>query len=164
MKIKKVVANNRKKAFEVHTRTREYLLPYAATQPSLGVSDRVLEARVEKEMGNEGFVYTMAFGEEGAVHIDHILEYNKDPTYLAEMVLYKLTVWAQEEVEKSDLGTRELIRRLGTSPAQFYRLLDQTNYRKSMRQLLVLLQSLGCDVDVIRKDLIPVTDHSLSKT
>jgi len=67
------------------------------------------------------------------VHIDHVLEYNKDPAYLADMVLYKLTVWAQEEVEKSDLTTRELIRRLGISPAQFYRLLDQTNYRKSMR-------------------------------
>ncbi len=75
----------------------------------------------------------MASGQEGAVHIDHVLEYNKDPAYLADMVLYKLTVWAQEEVEKSDLSTRELIRRLGTSPAQFYRLLDQTNYRKSMR-------------------------------
>ncbi len=49
------------------------------------------------------------------------------------MVIYKLTIWAQEEVEKSDLSTRELIRWLGTSPAQFYRLLDQTNYRKSMR-------------------------------
>ena len=75
----------------------------------------------------------MASGQEGAVHIDHVLEYNKDPAYLADMVFYKLTVWAQEEVEKSDLSTRELIRRLGTSPAQFYRLLDQTNYRKSMR-------------------------------
>ena len=75
----------------------------------------------------------MASGQEGAVHIDHVLEYNKDPAYLADMVLYKLTVWAQEEVEKSDLTTRELIRRLGISPAQFYRLLDQTNYRKSMR-------------------------------
>ena len=75
----------------------------------------------------------MASGQEGAVHIDHVLEYNKDPAYLADRVLYKLTVWAQEEVEKSDLSTRELIRRLGTSPAQFYRLLDQTNYRKSMR-------------------------------
>jgi hypothetical protein len=158
MKIKKVVANNRKEAFEVHTRTREYLLPYAATQPSPGVADRVLEARVDEEMGNEGFVYTMASGEEGAVHIDHILEYNKDPTYLVDMVLYKLTVWAQEDVEKSDLSTRELIRRLGTSPAQFYRLLDLTNYRKSMRQLLVLLQILGCNVDVSRTDPIPVTD------
>ena len=75
----------------------------------------------------------MASGQEGAVNIDHVLEYNKDPAYLADMVLYKLTVWAQEEVEKSDLTTRELIRRLGISPAQFYRLLDQTNYRKSMR-------------------------------
>ena len=158
MKIKKVVANNRKKAFEVHTRTRDYLFPYAATKPSPGVADKVLETHVDDELGSEGFVYKIASGKEGAVHIDHILEYNKDAAYLADMVLYKLNFWAQEGVEKSNLSTRELIRRLGTSPAQFYRLLDQTNYRKSMRQLLVLLQILGCNVDVIRTDPIPVTD------
>ena len=28
---------------------------------------------------------------------------------------------------------------------------DQTNYRKSMRQLLTLLHILGCDVDVVLK-------------
>jgi hypothetical protein len=44
---------------------------------------------------------------------------------------------------------REIIRRLGTSPAQLYRLLDQTNYRKSVDQLLRLLQVLDCDVDLV---------------
>jgi hypothetical protein len=29
------------------------------------------------------------------------------------------------------------------------RLLDQTNYRKSVDQLLALLQALNCDVDLI---------------
>jgi hypothetical protein len=36
-----------------------------------------------------------------------------------------------------------------TSPAQFYRLLDQTNYRKSVDQLPRLLQALDCDVDLV---------------
>ena len=44
---------------------------------------------------------------------------------------------------------REVIRRLGTSPAQLYRLLDQTNYRKSVDKLLSLLQVLDCDVELI---------------
>ena len=41
------------------------------------------------------------------------------------------------------------VRRLGTSAAQLYRLLDQTNYRKSVDQVLNLLHVLDCDVDLI---------------
>ncbi len=39
-------------------------------------------------------------------------------------------------------------RRLGTSASQLYRLLDPTNYKKSVDQMLALLLVLGCDVDV----------------
>ncbi|MBW8057718.1 MAG: helix-turn-helix domain-containing protein [candidate division NC10 bacterium] len=42
-----------------------------------------------------------------------------------------------------------MIRRLGTSATQFYRLLDQTNYNKSLGQLLSLLHILDCDVDLV---------------
>ncbi len=151
MKITKVVPNNRKRAFEVRTRGRSYVFPYAVVRPAPTRGNRVLEARVDEEMGKEGFVYTLESGKNGAVHIDHVLEYNKDPSYMADMLLYKLTLWAQEATKISPLSTRELIRRLGTSPAQFYRLLDQTNYRKSMRQLLALLHVLDCEVDVVLK-------------
>jgi len=44
------------------------------------------------------------------------------------------------------LPRREIIRRLGTSASQFYRLLDQTNYKKSVDQVLALLNVLGCEV------------------
>ncbi len=43
----------------------------------------------------------------------------------------------------------EYNRRLGTSATQFYRLLDQTNYRKSVDQLVSLLQILDCDVQLV---------------
>ena len=151
MKIKEVVPNNRKKAFEVYVRGKSFVFPYAVVRPTPTKGDKVTGVYVDEEMGREGFVYRLESGEEGAVHIDHVLEYNKDPGYMADMLLYKLTLWAQEATKKSGLSTRELIRRLGTSPAQFYRLLDQTNYRKSMRQLLTLLYLLDCEVDVVLK-------------
>jgi hypothetical protein len=44
---------------------------------------------------------------------------------------------------------REIMRRLGTSAAQLYRLLDQTNYRKSVDQVLALLQVLNCEIDLV---------------
>ena len=58
----------------------------------------------------------------------------------------------EQLVVGSTLSKREIIRRLGTSASQFYRLLDQTNYSKSVGQLLALLHVLDCDVDlVVRK-------------
>jgi hypothetical protein len=151
MKIIKVIPNNRKRAFEVHTRSKQYLFPYAVVKPTPSRLNRVKEVHLDSEMANEGFVYQLASGEEGAVHIDHVLEYSRDPAYLTDQLLYNLTLCAQTAVKKSELSVREIIRRLGTSPAQFYRLLDQTNYRKSMRQLLALLHILHYDVDVVLK-------------
>jgi len=45
---------------------------------------------------------------------------------MRDLLLYKLTLEAQKQVEKSPLSKRELIRRLNTSPAQFYRILDDS--------------------------------------
>ena len=66
-----------------------------------------------------------------------------------ELLLYKLTIEAQKRVEESGLSKREITRRLGTSATQFYRILDQTNYRKSVDQVLNLLHVLECDVDLV---------------
>ena len=52
-------------------------------------------------------------------------------------------------MKNSDLSKREVIRRLGTSASQFYRLLDQTYYEKSVGQMLALLRVLGKDVDLV---------------
>jgi len=59
---------------------------------------------------------------------------------------------AQERLEQSPLSRREIIRRLGTSPARFYRLLDSANDRKSVDKMLMLLHVLGCEVEVIVQD------------
>lgn len=110
--------------------------------------DRLQGCRSE-ELGGEGFTYRLAAGGEGSVHIDQVLEYNEEPGYLRDLLLYELTLEAQKCLKASSLSEREVIRRLGTSPAQFYRLLDQTNYRKSVDKLLSLLQVLDCDVELV---------------
>ena len=108
-----------------------------------------MEVFVDKELGREGFTYVLRSRNEGTVHIEQVLEYNRDPGYLRDLLLYKLTLEAQEHIAASPLSKREIIRRLGASAAQFYRLVDQTNHRKSMDQLLSLLQVLDCDVDFV---------------
>jgi hypothetical protein len=152
MKIRKVTFNNRRKVFEVLTHRGTYCFPYAKTEVKPSPADKIEELYVDKELGREAFTYVLESGAEGTVHVDYVLEYNRDPAYMKNVMLYKLTLEAQTRVERSHLSRRELIRRLGTSAAQFYRLLDQTNYRKSMGQLLSLLHVLDCDVDFVVKD------------
>lgn len=149
MIIRRVVANNRRKAFEVLAGGRTYFMPFAKVRPQPTATNPVDRVYADVEIGREGFCYTLQSGTEGVVHIDHVLEYNRDPSYVADMVMYRLTVAVQDRLAASPLGTREVIRRLGTSPAQFYRLLDQTNTKKSVRQMLALLEVLDCEVDFV---------------
>ena len=149
MKVRSVTPNNRKKAFEVKTATRSFLFPYSKTEPRPTGGDPVAEAFVDQELGREGFTFRLRSGREGTVHVEQVLEYNQDPTLLRDLLLYKLTIEAQKRVETSALSKREIIRRLDTSAAQLYRLLDQKNYRKSIDQMLSLLHVLDCDIDLV---------------
>ena len=151
MKIQAVHFNNRKKAFEVRMRNRVFVYPYARMERAPQPGDMVREAYVDAELGREGFSYVLDSGLEGTIHAEQVLDYNEDPDYLRQALLYKLTVEAQKRLEASSLSKREIIRRLGTSATQFYRLLDQTNTRKSIGQLLSLLHILDCDVDLVVK-------------
>lgn len=149
MKILGVSANNRKKAFEVETSAASYLFPYAKADPRPGATDRIVDVYPDEELGCEGFTYVLESGAEGTVHVEQILEYNQDPGHLRDLLLYRLTLEAQQRIATSPLSKREIIRRLATSPSQLYRLLDQTNYRKSVDQMLALLHVLDCEVDLV---------------
>ncbi len=149
MKIRSVSFNNRRKSFEVTTSRGSLSFPYAKADPPPSAEDPLVEVFVDKELGREGFTYVLRSGAEGTVHIEQVLDYNRDPGYLRDLLLYKLTLEAQKRIASSRLSKREITRRLGTSAAQFYRLVDQTNQRKSVDQLLSLLQVLDCDVDFV---------------
>jgi hypothetical protein len=152
MKILGVTANNRRHVFEVRTRRQTFVFPYAKADPLPSAGDRIAEVFVDPELGREAFTFRLASGAEGSVHIDAVLEYNEDPSYMADLALYRLTQEARRRLEDSGLSTREVARSLGTSPTQLYRLIDPTNYTKSLRQLMALLYLLGCDVDVEVKE------------
>jgi len=153
MKITKVEANNRKKAFEVRTRRGTYPLPYAKLRVEPSPSNRVVEVAPDAELGKEAFTYRLESGDEDTIHIDAVMEYNEDPAYVTEVLVHRLTVEARDAVEASGLSKRELIRRLGTSASQFYRLLDPSYQGKSVGQLLALLHLVGKDLDVVERPI-----------
>jgi len=148
VKIQHVKINNRRKAFSVKVRGREYWYPYALLEYIPDPDDRINRVFVDPEIGCEGFCVVMDSGNVQTVHMEQVLEYNRDPGFLRDQVLYSLTLEAGKRLEKCALSRREIIRRLGTSAAQFYRLIDHANYRKSIDQMLRLLSILDCDVNI----------------
>ena len=149
MKIRSVTRNNRKKIFEVRAATKTLVFPFSKADPIPTTQDPITELSVDTEAGREAFTFMLHSGRTGTVHAEQVLEYNQDPAYLRDLLLYRLTLEAQKRIAKSPLSKREIMRRLGTSAAQLYRLLDQTNYRKSVDQVLALLQVLNCEVDLV---------------
>ena len=129
MKIRSVKANNRRKAFEVTAGRRRLSFPFARLEVQPTADDPITKVFVAQELG--------------------AVEHNQDPDYLRDLLLYQLTLEAEKAMAATPLAKREIIRRLGTSPSQLYRLLDQTNYRKSVDQLLRLLKVLDCDVQLV---------------
>ena len=129
MKIRSVKASNRRKAFEVTAGRRRLSFPFARLEVQPTADDPIAKVFVDQELG--------------------AVEHNQDPDYLRDLLLYQLTLEAEKAMAATPLAKREIIRRLGTSPSQLYRLLDQTNYRKSVDQLLRLLKVLDCDVQLV---------------
>jgi predicted XRE-type DNA-binding protein len=149
VKVRSVSVDRRKKAFILEAAGHAYEYPFAKARPRPTPSNPVAWARVDPEIAREGFSYGLASGREGTIHVEQVLEYNQDPGTLRNLLLYKLTLTAQKRIEVSPLSKRAIARRLGTSSAQLYRLLDQTNHRKSIDRLLALLQVLDCEVDLV---------------
>lgn len=149
MKIRAVEANNRKRAFELRTSRGVFTYPYAKLDLQPDAGNRVREVYPEPETSGEAFTYRLESGDEDTIHLDAVLEYNQDPSYLNEVLLHRLTVEARRAVEESGVSKRELTRRLATSASQLYRLLDPSNPRKSVGQLLALLHLLGRNVNVV---------------
>jgi hypothetical protein len=149
MKIRSVRANNRRKAFEVRAGSKRLAFPFLKLEIQPTAEDPITDVYVDKDLGSEGFTYSLQSGQLGSVHIEQVLGYNKDPDHLRDLLVYRLTMEAQKRLAETRLAKREIIRRLGTSPTQLYRLLDQTNYSKSIDQMLRLLQVLDCDVDLV---------------
>ena len=150
MRVNKVSMNNRRKEFSIATRSgAAYTFPYAEANPRPSSGNRVEEVFVDQELGNEAITYVLNSGDEGSIHIEQILEYNEDPKYMAELLIYKLTLEARHEIENSGLSRRQIAKRLKTSVPQLYRLLDPANTRKSINQLVALLHVLNCKVDLV---------------
>jgi len=151
MKIRRVFANNRKKAFIVEAGSKRYEFPYNQLRAKPTRVDPVKVLELRRDLGNEAFFYELKSGKHDVVHIDHVLRYSGNPEFLREELLYTLTVKAQALLKNGDMTKRQLSRRLKTSPTHLYRLLDQTFYNKTIDQMVKLLNALGYSLELTFK-------------
>ena len=149
MKIDSVSINNRRKCLQIDTEKGRLTLPFSKLVLRVSEHNRIKEAYVDEELGREAITYVLDSGEEASIHLDAFLDYHKDPDYMRKMVLYKLTLKALKAIEVSGLSKREIVRRLNTSPAQLYRLLNTSNYSKTIDQIVKLLAALGFETRFI---------------
>jgi hypothetical protein len=153
MKLSTVTVNNRRREFLITSSSNvSYSYPFAESDPSPGPDNRVKEVFVDEELGCEAVTYTLDSGEEGSIHVEQILEYHKDPRYMAELLTYKLTLEARDGMDNCGLSRRQVARRLKTSVPQLYRLLDPANTSKSINQLVALLHVLNRRIDLVVHD------------
>jgi predicted XRE-type DNA-binding protein len=151
VKIRSVSVNLRRGLLDVTTSRQTYPFPFSKLDPAPTPDDRIVECAVDVELAREAVTYRLRSGRKGTVHVEQVLDANEDPRYMRDLLLYRLTIEAQEHIEATALSKREVARRLKTSLTQLYRLLDQTNYRKSVDQVLRLLRVLDCEVEFIVK-------------
>lgn len=149
MKIGEVNADARKKAFTIRTAGGEYAFPYAKLRVAPSPEDPVETVFPDPDLGREAFTYRLRSGAEDTVHLDEVREFAQDPQYLQELLLHSLTIEARRGLEESGLGKRQVSRLLGTSASQLYRLLDPTNQKKSVGQMLALLHLVDRDVSLV---------------
>jgi hypothetical protein len=149
LKVRAIRRSNSRKLFDVRIGSSMLPFPYSKAEPAPRPGDVVVRAFIDEELDREAFSYQLESGRLGSVHVEQVLAYNQDPSYLRDQLLYRLTLEAQKRLSRSPLAKREIVRRLGSSAMQLYRLLDQTDYAKSVDQLLALLRVLECDVDLV---------------
>ncbi len=148
MKIESATRNERTREVELVAAGRAWSFPYAKLRLQPTGDDPIAELFIDPELGCEAFTYQLRSGAEDTIHMDAVREVNRDPEYLQDLAMHLLTVEAVEAVEESGLGMRQIARLLGTSPTQLYRLLDTTNAKKSLGQMLQLLHLVNREVKI----------------
>ena len=147
MKIQQVLYNARKKSIDIIANKKSYTLPYSRLRLKPKLADPIEAIYIDPELAREGVTYRLKSGKEDSVPISAFLDYNRDPDYLRNLALHQFSIIAIKAVKHCQLSKHELCRRLCTSPSQLYRLLDPTNTKKSVDEMLRLLSVLGCEID-----------------
>ena len=146
MKIRRVFAHEKKRAFIVQAGTKSYEVPFSTFSAAPSKRDPLTSVSVDRELEGRGFTFRLHSGREETMLLDQVLEMYHDPEIARKRALYDLTCLAQDTVRRSNITKRAIARRLRCTPTHLYRLLDQTFYSKTIDQMVRLLSVLGVEL------------------
>ncbi len=90
---------------------RSLTFPYAKLSVGPSKGNLVEKVWVDPDFGKEAFTFCLKDGTEGSVHLDHVLEFNRDPQFMAKLLLYKLSIEAKKRLDSIGMSNLEAIRR-----------------------------------------------------
>lgn len=123
-------------------------LPFGKLMTPPSKENPIESVWIEPEMAELGVSYKLKNGQVDSVPLEAFLDFNKDPEFIREMELHRLSLLALKAVKKSGISKNELCRMMNTSMSQLLRLLDPTNYSKSLDQMVKLFTLLGHEVKI----------------
>lgn len=147
-KIRKATWDNKKRLIEIETAKGSLSLPFAKLMTSPTSSNPIEELYVDKELASTAVTYQLKDGSVDSIPLDAFLDFNKDPDYLREAEMHRLTVLANKLLKESGISKREICRRMETSMSQLARILDTSNYSKTFDQLIKLFTIMGTEVKI----------------
>lgn len=143
MIIREVKFDTRRKLIEVDTRKGTFSLPFLRLELIPTPENPIKKVYVDKELGKQGVTYVLESGDERTLHLDAFLDYNHEPDFMRNLAVFGLTTQCLQIVKRSRLSKRKIARKLNISETQLKRLLDTTNYKKTIDQMLKLIASLN---------------------
>lgn len=144
VKIRNGEFNNRKKVLTVHyvnDKTAE--VHYA----QLGIKKNLEAVWVDKETKGHSLGLRFEDGTEDYMPYDQPLALSKDPEYLLQAHIERLTAVIKATIRERKISKRFLAERLGTSDNQIQRLLNPAILNKNLEQLYKVATIVGLEFE-----------------
>lgn len=146
MKIEEVKINTVLNHIEVLA-SRLMIFPLSKLKKPFSSYKNISEFFIDEELGCEAVTLISKTGEEESIHLDSFLEINSDPEYFRNLFLYELTSDLVKVFDSDGLVKKHVAAKLDTSMAQLYRVLDTTNYSKTLDQVIKTFAAIGYKVN-----------------
>lgn len=118
----------------------------------LGISQKVVEAWVDKETRGRAAGIRLEDGSEDYMPYDQPLALARDPEYMLRTQLERLLARIRQALAEKHISKRYLAEQLGTSDNQIQRLLDPSILNKNLEQLYRIGLLLGLELEWRIKD------------
>ena len=143
-KIKSAEFNNRRKTIVVTYTTGK---PVEVHYAQLGIRQNIESVWVDKETRGMSLGIKLENGQEDFMPYDQPLALAKDPEYLLQTQIERLTATIKQTIAEQKISKRYIAEQLKTSDNQVQRLLNPAILNKNLEQLYKIATLLGLELD-----------------